>query len=364
MIRSILLQNFQSHKKTLLEFSPGINCIIGASNQGKTSVLRGLNWCKDNRPSGDNYISHWNRDKKDKPIKSTYVKIINDTGIVERRKGFIKDNDKQKPFNGYILNNETNLEAVGQDVPEEVTKIFNLDEINIQKQMDAPFLLSESAGEVARFFNQTIRLDLIDRILSKVESKRRETNKDILRLNQESKDIENEIVTYNWLDDAEALVNKISRIEDSYNKNISSKELLINYIEEYEDKLEIINNLEVILSAVPVMNKIDNLAEALDFKIKKCSKLQNLCQQWLEQNSIIEGTADFNLIDKLIIKIDDFRKELFEKVKSLEKLNNLIEEYKIECTKIDDNNDELKDLMKQLPKNCPTCNKPLDKDEC
>jgi len=37
--------------------------------------------------------------------------------------------------------------------------MFNFDSVNIQKQMDAPFLLSESAGEVARFFNSTIWLE-------------------------------------------------------------------------------------------------------------------------------------------------------------------------------------------------------------
>ena len=75
MIQSIRLQNFQSHKDSYLRFSNGINIISGQSNNGKTSLLRGLNWVITNRPQGIAFKSIFS-DKKEICRVSL---IINDT---------------------------------------------------------------------------------------------------------------------------------------------------------------------------------------------------------------------------------------------------------------------------------------------
>lgn len=59
MIRSIHLQNLQSHKDTKLEFSDGVNVIVGSSDSGKSAILRGLGWVATNRPAGDEFRSDW-----------------------------------------------------------------------------------------------------------------------------------------------------------------------------------------------------------------------------------------------------------------------------------------------------------------
>lgn len=349
------MQNFQSHKKTNLELSPGINCIIGPSDQGKTAILRALYWTVYNRPSGLAYISHWNRDKDGKPVKSTYVKIVNDSGIIERRKGKVKRADESEEFNGYVINEKEYLEAIGQDVPDEVNKLFNLDSVNIQKQMDAPFLLSESAGEVARFFNQIIRLDLIDRVLSKAESKKREMNKDKIKFESELGNVTKEILNYDWIEEAEILANKISKIEEREYKNWEICNRLSKYISDYNMNSYIIDSQEVILSAVPLVNKIKIVQESLEQNSSKYERLQNLSTQWQKQEGIIKGAADFSSIDLLIEKIDNFRRSIFDKVKAKENLENLTEEYKIKYMGIELEAEKIKAMEKELPKICPFC---------
>jgi exonuclease SbcC len=363
MINLLEIQNYQSHKKTTLQLCNGVNSIIGSSNCGKTAILRALYWAIYNRPGGISYISHWNRDKNDKPIKSTFVRVTNDNNVIERRKGKVKVNDESKDFNGYIVNGK-NLEAIGQDVPDEVSKLFNLDSVNIQKQMDAPFLLSESAGEVARFFNSTIRLDLIDRVLSKAESKKREANKEKIRLDNENIEIAKEIETFNWLDEAEILANKIEKIENRVNENENKAESLSESINDFNESIAIIECQEVILSAVPIVNKIVSVQESLEQNIEKCGRLQNLSEQWLEQKAIIEGTADFDLIDKLINKIEDFRKEIYDKVQRLEKLEESIADYHDRREDINGYGDVIIELEKQLPKLCPLCGNKIEGDKC
>jgi exonuclease SbcC len=363
LIQSIDIQNYQSHKKSNLNFTLGVNSIVGSSNCGKTAILRALYWAIYNRPGGISYISHWNRDKNDKPIKSTFVRVTNDNNVIERRKGKAKVNDESKDFNGYIVNGKY-LEAIGQDVPDEVSKLFNLDSVNIQKQMDAPFLLSESAGEVARFFNSTIRLDLIDRVLSKAESKKREANKEKIRLDNENIEIAKEIETFNWLDEAEVLANKIEKIENRVNENENKVESLSENINDFNESIAIIDCQEVILSAVPIVNKIVSVQESLEQNMERCERLQNLSEQWLEQKAIIEGTADFDLIDKLVNRIDDFRKEIYDKVQLLEKLEESIEEYKEKDNEIKWSKTDIIALEKQLPKLCPLCGNKIEGDKC
>ena len=59
MIQSLQINNFQSHKYSVMELHKGVNVIIGPSDSGKTTILRALRWLVWNRPSGDAFRSDW-----------------------------------------------------------------------------------------------------------------------------------------------------------------------------------------------------------------------------------------------------------------------------------------------------------------
>jgi len=345
LIESLELRHFQSHKKTKLEFSPGVNSIIGSSNSGKTAILRALYWAIYNRPSGLSFVSHWNRDKNDKPIKSTFVLVNNGNEIKRIR---------SDSMNGYEVNGNV-LEAIGQDVPKEVSDLFNLDEVNIQKQMDAPFLLSESAGEVARFFNQTIRLDLIDRVLSRAESKRREINKEKLRVEQEQKDIEKQIESFDWVEIAEKQTSKIENIQNKMFENIKSYEALAESLEKYNELAIIKENQEVILSAESLIDRIEAIQKSLNNNSQIVLKLSASLDDWKVQNKVIKGSADFSKAEKLIDEIDEFRKEIYENVKIKELLEKQINEYENYDNILTSLIEDINELENKLPENCPLC---------
>ena len=42
MIKSLEIKNVQSHKNSRLEFSPGINALVGTSNNGKSAIFEGV----------------------------------------------------------------------------------------------------------------------------------------------------------------------------------------------------------------------------------------------------------------------------------------------------------------------------------
>ena len=55
-IEKVILENFQSHKFTSVEFDRGLNIIVGASDSGKTAILRAIKWALYNDPAGDYFI--------------------------------------------------------------------------------------------------------------------------------------------------------------------------------------------------------------------------------------------------------------------------------------------------------------------
>jgi len=302
MISSLILRNFQSHKKSTLNFSPNVNAIIGHSNSGKTAILRGLFWAIYNRPSGLSFISYWNRDKKGNPLKSTSAQITNENNSIKR----IRNPD----LNGYKINDDITLEAIGMDVPEQVEKILNIGEVNIQRQMDAPFLLSESASEVARFLNKEIRLDLIDKILNNAESKRRKYNQDIKQYEAEIISIEKELETFVILDEAERLNNQLNEVE-----------ILAESIEDKIDGLETLN---------------------ADYK-----KYVKIIQNHLK--------IPFKNIEETIEQLDEIKKEEKELLDNIENLNDCLENYNAEVQKIKENSALIEKLEKQMPDTCPIC---------
>ena len=183
MIDRIELENFQSHKKSVLELDPGINAIIGPSNNGKTSIIRALKLSRYNQPSGTAYISKWAKDKKGNQTKQMYVTVTKGEHTLTRGKG--------KDLNGYQIDDNEPLEALGKGgLPDQVVNFYNTNDVNLQEQMDKPFLIGSTPPEVAKFLNTIVDMTEIDVYLSVVESKKRSTNKDIKRGKGEVKDLE------------------------------------------------------------------------------------------------------------------------------------------------------------------------------
>ena len=55
-IQKLVLENFQSHKHSEIEFDPYLNVIVGPSDQGKSAIIRALKWVLFNEPAGDFFI--------------------------------------------------------------------------------------------------------------------------------------------------------------------------------------------------------------------------------------------------------------------------------------------------------------------
>lgn len=252
MIRSIKIQNFQSHENTKLEFCNGVNIIVGPSDSGKTAILRALNWLVNNRPMGDDFRSNWGGD--------TLVRLETDMDLVIDRIKSDKDNC-------YILHTdeeEIDFKAAGRDVPEDIKQILNLDPINLQFQLDGPFLLSKSAGEVAKYLNQIIKLDSIDSSLSSVNRRIKNQAGEIANFQTNLSSLKDELEEFVWIEKAEAELENLESLDrdcgwlaeeidhinrtlkqiESVNEEIEEFKLLTRMEKEVENLSSLINEIE------------------------------------------------------------------------------------------------------------------------
>lgn len=155
MLEKIEIKNFQSHKKTTLEFTGGVTSITGPSDVGKSAIIRALSWVLTNYPQGTDFIRNGAR--------AAEVTLHIDGHVITRR--------RSKSENTYILNG-TELKAFGQGVPDPIAEIVNVGDDNFQSQHDAPFWFSDTPGQVSRKLNAVVDLGVIDDSLAEINRKR------------------------------------------------------------------------------------------------------------------------------------------------------------------------------------------------
>ncbi|MCG4585937.1 AAA family ATPase, partial [Anaerosalibacter bizertensis] len=83
-IKKVVLENFQSHKYTELEFDEHLNVIVGPSDQGKSAIIRGIKWALFNEPSGNFFIREGAND-------CSVTVIFNDNTKIKRYKSKSKN---------------------------------------------------------------------------------------------------------------------------------------------------------------------------------------------------------------------------------------------------------------------------------
>lgn len=156
MLKSLKIKDFQSHVASEIPLGPGLNIISGPSGNGKSAILRAVAALAYNNLQGTSAVRLPNG-------KSYQITLETEGGTVVREKG--------KKVNTYTLN-DTTFADVGINVPEAVSKLVNIDpvqldssttiNINFANQMDAPFMLTVPDTAKMKFLNAIAGTNAVD----------------------------------------------------------------------------------------------------------------------------------------------------------------------------------------------------------
>jgi len=393
MFRELRIKNFQSHKDTNIQFENGVNVLVGSSDQGKSAVLRAILWAVNNRPLGtDDIVSHWARDAKNKIADTMAVRVVTESGIVDRIR--TADDNEYALWEPNKAKGEKVFKAVNKDVPEDIQKFFKLSDVNIQQQHDAPFLLSASASDVAKYFNKIVRLDIIDIVLGNAKSARRDTEKKIKEAENEKTRLEKQLEGFNWIDRAQELAEKLINVEKRVNAYDDEWQVIDCEVIDYLNQKKFLENYPDIKRANALIEKIEALKidyDGLNELEKSIEKYREVnCDRKIfdmvktgkeiinqienteadikdalhEQNILLKEVSDYEE-DKKLADMGFDKKQALELIKEIEaiqpdyalfrELNEQILIYENEKAGRDSADIKKADLIKELPDVCPTC---------
>ena len=345
MLKSLEITNFQSHKHSVLEFSPGVNVIIGQSDSGKTAIIRALKWVLTNKPAGESMRSYWGGD--------TTVNLSLDNARIERI--------RTKKENAYLLNG-SKFEAMRGAVPEEIQQALNINAINVSEQLDAPFLLSNSPGEVAQHFNKVAQLDVIDRGSSAIKKWVTQGKQDIKSKKAQIEKAKEELIQYDYLEQMEKDVESLEKIEQEKNattQQIIKVQELIEQVDSLNTEMERAEKILIIENSVTValekIKQLNTLQAEINTLIAIITEIETIDKQAKESQALLT-------IEKSVQGLISMQAEKANVISEISSLKSLM----INITNIDKKikgiGIEMIKLQKQMPDVCPFCGQRMPKE--
>lgn len=235
-IETIELNNFQSHKHTIIECHPELNVFVGESGHGKTAIQRALSFVFEGKKGGQNYIH------KGETECSVTLTLSNGNKITR----FIKSNGR----GGYKIFNaktETLEEGNTKLLPmvQEMLGFFPLviDEdlsipLNFLKQGSSWYFIGEgmSSPNRAKVIGSFYQTHYADAIAKECESESKKTAARLKVLDQQVEAVEHQLIDYQYLD---ALKERLDLIEEKRKQLATHQEVFERAQKAYQQVLEL-----------------------------------------------------------------------------------------------------------------------------
>lgn len=262
MLKHLKVENFQSHEKTSVDLSPGVNVVIGPSDSGKTALVRSLRWLFFNLPAGEEFRSTWGGDSR--------VEALFSDGIVYR--------EKTNSENIYGLNGEE-FKAFGRGVPEPVSAFLNVSRINLLGQYDPPFMIGWTPGERGEFINRTANFEAIDRGIKVANQVLRTERSDLKSLNAELTRTEEE---REKLPDLEAMEEDLEALEAEERNRTAAVSRMVDLrdlLHDLEKTAKGLDRYTTILSHETAITRLDGLEKRGQDLLEEADDLEEILHE-------------------------------------------------------------------------------------
>ncbi len=292
-LKTLILRDFQLHTHTVIDFTDGLNAIVGSSDNGKTAILRALSWALFNEPIESEIVQH---NKKHCEVEIHFQ----DGGIFIRKKGKnLNRAEIKRPEDEQF----TVFKNFADKYPEELVEFLGnppkserLGNIPYSKQSKKLFIIDESPTHLPGILADLIGVSDIEEAARKTAGDSKSFDKTIKSLEKEIEDIAKQIdENYVGLDDNLKFIEQVNKILDE----IDILENTIDHYDGYLVKLENINKQGK--QAQRIKKKNQDILDAIEDKVIHIGSLQTTIDQY---NSFINKhkriTTDIQKAERII----------------------------------------------------------------
>lgn len=335
------IKDFQSLKKAYIELTPGITVITGATNNGKSAIIRAI----------DSALFNLGDDAMVRGGQRYYgIKISNGSHTMLMARDNVGKNEKT----AYQFDEGTVQKKVGRGQLEEVSRMFNIREvkmnngtkmkINFWYQNDKPFLMDKTAGQLYEFLSLS-SCDNYARVLKSLGS-------DVKSINSDINTLTTEINTYKSLiNDKKDFISKNDGFDLVYQEAIDVDAMgdLLSNVEGLLDDVDMSNN---------TIKKLDNLKLNIDIKISSIDidSVSALYQDIISLDSEVSSLCELlDYIDSTggkISQLDSEHKELKSNISTndtcIKDFSNIINDAECLHDKIDIVSNALVDVEENI----------------
>lgn len=341
-IKYVELENFQSHKKTRIDFNEkGLNTITGASDSGKSAIIRAIRWCLQNEPKGTDFI-------RNGANRVTVTVGFTDGSSITRSR-------TKSSAGEYIIRdgngNETTFKGFGNHIPIDIVNVHQMPKVelspgfekslNFSFQLDGHFLLSESPSTRAAVIGRLIGVHLVDDAIKEISKEIRQLT---IATNASEKQIETIEEKLRAYDDLPMMEQKLLAIQGL----IQSAQYVEKKIEElsslyktYKKETKMVSTLKKELTPYQYVDNGIIRIELAENKLKELNQLKN----------------DLTIYKRYTNEINHLKKELnqyervhdgIEQLKNMELLQQEILNLKSMLKDYDTANQEMKNIEHEL----------------
>lgn len=373
-IKQVKLINFQDHKETTVDFTEGVNLIVGSSDAGKSAILRAVNFVFQNDLRGNSFIRVGTTECS--------VTIVFSDGIEITR---VKGTD----VNNYILKDENEelhvFSKVASTVPEQIQKYLGNPPLDDKKrpiayadQMANLFLVDLNSSDLPRTLSELTGIQHLQTAAETLGKNARSYDRSIKERNDKIKKLNDDLVQYQYVDkDYDSISTIQSELNNLSNtlENINKARNFIKRNNEISSEAKKINNLSIkYKSLADIKPQIENLSNLLtsiktsrihlSFHVKKTKEFKSTKADLDKYSSLCNEVFKNKLesVSGLKSNLETAEKYHNQNTTLLSSIEKVKVDLQSEQTNIEDLQSSLDDLIQSLKDAgdwCNTCNRPL-----
>jgi DNA repair protein SbcC/Rad50 len=343
MIKTLHLKNYQSHANTRLEFSD-INVIVGPTDSGKSAIVRALAKVATNKPLGLSFIRNGTK-------KCSIGVKIDDNTLIRR--------NLSSTVNTYTVDGiELGVPRTG--VPDEVQDVLRLSDLNLQFQLDSPFLLSMRPGALSQYINKIVNLEKIDSALSTINTKESRTKRRLSQLTTEIEEQEKHVERLRPIDKLQEETDKLFSLWEKLDeKSIRIQHLSRLLVEGQEVKKQIDTYSSFVPGFASTISSLldeQEIVEAGHEEIKHLGKkvqdAKNVIQRIVSYTDLDNMQADCVVLCPLSVRFEADCEKIERLLFCIDRIKDLDEREKSTAVNIRRKTEKFNQLIGDI---CPLC---------